>query len=543
MAAIVEVHDLTKHYGSVVAAEGISFSVERGEIFGILGPNGAGKTTTVEGIGGLRRPDAGRIRVLGLDPYADGPQLKQRLGMQLQESRLPDKINVWEALDLYASFYNAPADGSELLDQLGLADKRNARFADLSGGQKQRLSIALALIGSPEVAILDELTTGLDPHARREVWELIEGIRARGVTILLVTHFMDEAERLADRIAIIDEGRLVAVDTPAGLVSRVASEQRIRFRPSGPLDQERLSAATRRQRRVERWQPGRRGRYRQPPRRGRGGAGSPGRRPIRPAGRAGQPGRRVRRPHRPSARSRRRRSRRQRIRVRSPSMSATAKLTFVEAKLFARDVPSLFFAVAFPAILLVVIGSFFPGAQDPSPDLGGLRLVDIYAPIVIALGLASAALAVLPGVLAGYRQYGILRRMATTPVGPVRLLAAQLGVQAGAASIGAVGAIVALIAVFASPAPQNAPGFVLAFVLAVASVFGLGLLVAAVARTSGGRAGPGVAPVLPDALLLGRVLPARGNARGNADHQRPHADGRGGAGPHGHVDRPGSVTG
>ena len=241
MTAVVEVENLTKHYGAVAAVDGISFSVQRGEIFGILGPNGAGKTTTVEAIEGLRRPDAGRISVLGLDPYTDGGQLRQRVGVQLQEGRLPDKIKVWEALDLYASFYANPAPWPDLLAQLGLGDKRDARFGSLSGGQKQRLSIALALIGSPEVAILDELTTGLDPHARRETWDLVEAVRGRGVTILLVTHFMDEAERLADRIAIIDEGKVVAIDTPAGLVARVSSEQRIRFRASGPFDVKRLT--------------------------------------------------------------------------------------------------------------------------------------------------------------------------------------------------------------------------------------------------------------------------------------------------------------
>jgi ABC-2 type transport system permease protein len=191
-------------------------------------------------------------------------------------------------------------------------------------------------------------------------------------------------------------------------------------------------------------------------------------------------------------------------------MPATAKLAIVEAKLLARDFPSLFFSVAFPAILLVVLGSFFPGAQDPSPDLGGLRFVDIYAPIVIALGLASAALAVMPGVLAGYRQYGVLRRMATTPVGPARLLTAQLGVQIGAASIGAAAAVVALVAVFASPAPQNAPGFVLAFVLAAAAIFGLGLLVAAVARTSGAAQGVGMLLYFPTLFFSGVYFPREG---------------------------------
>jgi ABC-2 type transport system ATP-binding protein len=233
---VIEVTDLTKHYGDRTAVDGVSFSVEAGEIFAILGPNGAGKTTTVESIGGLRTPDSGTIRVLGLDPQRDRDELHRVVGIQLQESELPDQLRVREAIDLYASFYAGPRDGEQLLVDLGLADKRNSMFGKLSGGEKQRLSIALALIGNPRIAILDELTTGLDPQARRDTWQLIEDVRTGGVTIVLVTHFMEEAERLADRIALIDAGRIVALDTPAGIVSRVDAEQRLRFRPSVPID-------------------------------------------------------------------------------------------------------------------------------------------------------------------------------------------------------------------------------------------------------------------------------------------------------------------
>jgi ABC-2 type transport system ATP-binding protein len=240
--AIIEVRDLVKRYGDQTAVDGVSFTVERGEIFGILGPNGAGKTTTVECVEGLRTPDGGSISVLGLDPRERPAELKQRLGAQLQESELPEKLRVREAMQLYSSFYQDPADWRELLATLGLTDKQEAQYAKLSGGQKQRLSIALALVGRPEIAVLDELTTGLDPQARRDVWDLIEGIRDSGVTILLVTHFMAEAERLCDRLALIDSGRVVAVDSPAGLVSRVDDEQRIRFKPSTPLDDALLAA-------------------------------------------------------------------------------------------------------------------------------------------------------------------------------------------------------------------------------------------------------------------------------------------------------------
>jgi ABC-2 type transport system ATP-binding protein len=236
---VIEVKNLAKRYGETVAVRDVSFSVEPGEIFGILGPNGAGKTTTVECIAGLRTPDSGSITVLGGD--AGDPALRSRIGVQLQESELQEKITVREALELYSAFYPNPADWRALADDLGLTPKLKSRFGKLSGGQKQRLSIALALIGNPEIAILDELTTGLDPQARRETWELISGIRDRGVTLLLVTHFMEEAERLCDRIVVIDKGAVVALDTPAGLVERTGNEQRIRFRPSTPFEDELLT--------------------------------------------------------------------------------------------------------------------------------------------------------------------------------------------------------------------------------------------------------------------------------------------------------------
>jgi ABC-2 type transport system ATP-binding protein len=236
MSAAIEVQHLHKSYGDTVAVDDVSFTVADGEIFGILGPNGAGKTTTVESIEGLRTPDRGAISVLGLDPRRDRAELTERLGAQLQDSQLPDRLRVDEALQLYSSFYRAPAGWRELMDVLGLADKGKTRFGQLSGGQRQRLSIALALVGNPQVVVLDELTTGLDPQARRDTWALIEGVRDRGVTILLVTHFMEEAERLCDRVALIDAGRVVAMDTPAALTERVQQEQRIRFRPSVPLD-------------------------------------------------------------------------------------------------------------------------------------------------------------------------------------------------------------------------------------------------------------------------------------------------------------------
>ena len=237
----VEIAHLRKAYGDVVAVDDVSFSVAEGEIFGILGPNGAGKTTTVECVLGLRSPDAGSIRVTGLDPGQDREDLHVIVGAQLQESALPPKLRVGEILDLYRSFYRDPADVGELVNALGLAGKRKDYYRSLSGGQRQRLSIALALIGRPKIAVLDEMTSGLDPQARRDTWDLIEGVRNRGVTILLVTHFMEEAERLCDRVALIDAGHVVALDSPAGLAARASGGTSVRFVPSAPFDDRLLS--------------------------------------------------------------------------------------------------------------------------------------------------------------------------------------------------------------------------------------------------------------------------------------------------------------
>ncbi|MFJ4982153.1 ABC transporter ATP-binding protein [Streptomyces coeruleorubidus] len=239
--AIIEVSGLHKAYGGRKAVDGVSFVVEEGEVFGILGPNGAGKTTTVECVEGLRRPDSGSIRVAGYDPATDRGPVTRILGAQLQESELQPKITVREALELYAACCPDPADWSALAERLGLTDKLRTRFAKLSGGQKQRLFIALALIGNPRIVVLDELTTGLDPRARRDTWQLIEDVRDSGVTVLLVTHFMEEAQRLCDRIALIDKGRITALDTPAGLIGRTGSGTAISFRPYAPMDTRQLA--------------------------------------------------------------------------------------------------------------------------------------------------------------------------------------------------------------------------------------------------------------------------------------------------------------
>ncbi|MEV0197077.1 ABC transporter ATP-binding protein [Nonomuraea sp. NPDC050691] len=222
--AVIEISDLRKTYKGNTALDGVTLTVEPGEIFGIAGPNGAGKTTLVECASGLRRPDGGRLRVLGLDPHRERRELLERIGAQLQEAALPDAIKVGEALRMYASLYRRPAEWRSLMDEWGLSDRRNARFADLSGGWKQRLFIALALVGDPEVVFLDELTTGLDPDARRTTWGLIRAMRERGVTVVLVTHFMDEAEALCDRIAVVDHGRVVAEGAPGALIAEAGAD-------------------------------------------------------------------------------------------------------------------------------------------------------------------------------------------------------------------------------------------------------------------------------------------------------------------------------
>jgi ABC-2 type transport system ATP-binding protein len=239
---VIEVAHLQKKYGATLAVDDVSFTVHAGEIFGILGRNGAGKTTSVECITGLRAADRGEITVLGLDPRRDRHELRERVGVQLQDCAVPDLMRVGEAVELYASFYREPADGRELIATLGLQDARRTYFKHLSGGQKQRLSIVLALIGQPEIAVLDELTTGLDPEARRDTWRLIEGVRARGVTIVLVTHLMEEAERLCDRVALIDHGRVVALDRPAALAVAAATSKRVRLTTPEPFPVEVVSA-------------------------------------------------------------------------------------------------------------------------------------------------------------------------------------------------------------------------------------------------------------------------------------------------------------
>jgi ABC-2 type transport system ATP-binding protein len=239
--SVISVAGVRKTYGKVVAVDDASFEVQDGEIFGLIGPNGAGKTTTMECVEGIRKPDRGSISVLGLDPFRDVYELQERIGVQLQQSHLQKRIKVWEAMHLWASLYKKPVShGDRLLEQLGLHEKREAWFMTLSGGQQQRLFIALALVNDPEVVFLDELTTGLDPQARRAIWELVRGIRARGKTVFLTTHLMEEAERLCDRVAIIEHGRIIDADTPQRLIDKHCPDRAVVLTTDDPAAAQRF---------------------------------------------------------------------------------------------------------------------------------------------------------------------------------------------------------------------------------------------------------------------------------------------------------------
>ena len=240
--AVVSVVDLRKSYGAVRAVDGVSFEIAAGEVFGLLGPNGAGKTTTIEMLEGLNRPDSGSATVLGIDLTRHPGQLKERVGVQLQTAALYPNLTVVELIDLFGSFYTRRRPAAELIRELGLEERQTARSSELSGGQRQRLSIALALVNDPELIFLDEPTTGLDPQGRRSLWEHIEGLRTQGRTILLTTHYMEEAERLCDRVAIMDHGKILEVGTVNDLVTRHFRERTVRFATRPELTDTVLSA-------------------------------------------------------------------------------------------------------------------------------------------------------------------------------------------------------------------------------------------------------------------------------------------------------------
>lgn len=524
--AVVDVVHLRRRYGSTIAVDDVSFTVADGEIFGLLGPNGAGKTTTVEAVVGLRVPDAGTIRVLGLDPLLDRAALRERVGVQLQESALPPKLRLGEALSLYASFYRRPEDPQQLLETLGLAAKTRAFFKDLSGGQKQRLSIALALVGRPTVAVLDELTTGLDPRARRDTWQLVEAVRGRGVTVVLVTHDMDEAQHLCDRVALVDAGRVIAVDTPTRLAERASGGKRMRFRPSAPfgdalltrlpdvsgLDHDggwvvvtggddlvhaviaTLAAAGVTAHDVTTESGALEDAFLALT--GHGTYDASANAAPEPAGR---------REYRQRAFRGWRATLHRSPRGLRPPRSAFARLVTTEARLAVRNPVGLVWGVGFPILLLMIFGSI-PATNKPQSVFGGLTFFQIYLPVILALGLALLALIGLPVPLTSYRELGVLRRMSTTPVPPSWLLAAQFVVNFVLFALAAL-VIVLVGAVIVAGLPVQALGLMLSSVLALAAMFSLGLCVAAVAPNQRAAGAIGAVLFYPSAFFAGAWLP------------------------------------
>ena len=413
----MEVDGLGKRYGTAEVLRDVSFTVARGELFGLLGTNGAGKTTTVEILQGLRRADAGSATVLGLDPVTSGDRLRRRIGAQLQDAALPDKLRVGEALRLFASLHTSPRPLGELAEEWDLARLWSRPFGALSGGERQRLFVALALVGRPDLVFLDELTQNLDPVGRRHTWEVIRRVRDGGTTVVLVTHDVEEAERLCDRIVVMASGRVVADGTPAAIVDELGGAATVRFtdaeidvrtlhtlpgvspratpRPRGPRRRDRAGVGVRRR----------------PPRRDR----SPSDRPARPPALAGGP---IRQTH-PGPGPPRGRSRRLMNTIAIPSASAAGRrhdgllrtilrLTAVELRLLMREPGVLVSLIAFPAVTVLVLAGVF--GSDPDPDFGGVIPSEHYVVGYVGVVLASLGLVTLPAHLASHRELGVLRR-------------------------------------------------------------------------------------------------------------------------------------
>jgi ABC-2 type transport system ATP-binding protein len=509
----IEVARLHKTYGATVAVDDVSFSVTGGEIFGLLGPNGAGKTTTVECVTGLRRADSGQVRMLGLDPARDLECLRLVVGVQLQSSALPAKLKVGELLDLYRSFYPDPADAAELAEMLGLADKCDDYYRSLSGGQKQRLSIALALIGQPRAAVLDEMSTGLDPHARRDTWDLIEQVRDRGVTILLVTHNMEEAGRLCDRVALVDRGRVVAAGTPQELTEQADATKQVYFVPSQPFD-DRLLTGLAEVSGVE--HHGRRVQVS-----GTGDLVSAVIGALTSAGVTAHEvelpsatledafikltGRRLAAtPHPAPSRKRDRAAARERRPLLPGGIPRRAfpKLVQNEARLAWRQPIGLAIGLVVPVLLLALLGSAFRGAS-----LGGLSVAQAELPMLIVLVLAAIALFSLPAPLATYREQGILRRLSTTAVPPAWVLGAQLAVNACIAVAGLMVLLVTGIAGFGLKTPQSVGGLALSVALAAVAVFGIGLWITGIAPNAAMAGGIAWVTFFPLTFFAGVFVP------------------------------------
>ncbi len=451
---------------------------------------------------------------MGLDPQADKAQIHEITGVQLQSGAFPAKLRVGEIIDMYRSFYPHPADDGELAGALGLADKRKSYYRSLSGGQQQRLSVVLALIGAPKIAVLDEMTTGLDPQARRDAWELIEHVRDRGTTVLLVTHFMEEAERLCDRVALIDSGRIVALDTPAGLTDRATGAKTVRFLPSAPFDESLLAdlpevtaiehdghhvVVT--------------------------GSGELATAVIVAMHAAGVEAQDVRidastledafvrltgRHLHEAAEDRRSGTVMTALTLTRPRAPRAAFGTMVlnEARLAWRQQAGMIAGTGIALLLLVIFGEI-PVFRQPSANLGGYSAFDIYIPILMAFSIAIIAFTYLPGPLVSYRELGILRRLSTTPVPAYWVLAAQIVVQACLMAVTLALLVTVSIVFFGISAPKNPAAMVLAIALCMAALFAIGLSIAALARTSGAARGLMAAALYPMMFFSGLYYPVQ----------------------------------
>lgn len=521
-SSAVEIVDLRKRYGALTAVDGLSLTAAAGEILGILGPNGAGKTTTAECLTGLRTPDEGRVRIFGRDPLADGDQLHEVVGVQLQSAGLQGKLRVREIMDLYASFYRYPADAGELLRVFGLAAKRDSFYKSLSGGQKQRLSIALALIGQPKLAVLDEMTTGLDPRARRATWDFIESVRERGTTIVIVTHFMDEAQRLCDRVALIDHGRIVATGTPRQLAEKAGGGKRMRFIPDKPFDDRLLTGLP------EVMAVAHQGAHVLV-----SGSGRLVNAVILALDRVGVSaddvelqaatledafieltGSRLHEDDEPEmTRGAGNRISTERTVVnqpvlptRLPPRDAFRQLLRTETLLTFRQPTGLILGLVLPVLLLVIFGSI-PAFGKPMRELGGLTLFDVYLPILVSFVFAGIGLTSLPVPLASYRETGVLRRLSTTPLPPSWVLAAQLIINVCIASVAVITLVSVGVLAFGLSMPRNPGGFILSCALSAGALLALGLWDAAIARTGRAAGAIGAGLFYPLLFFAGLWVP------------------------------------
>lgn len=489
---VIEVEHLARSYGPSSAVRDVSLAVEQGEIFGVLGPNGAGRTTTVECLQGLRAPDAGRLRVLGLDPQRQRGERRRRVGSQLQESALPDRMRVWEALDLFSSLASGGgAEWRSIASAWGLGGLERPAFSKLSGGERQRLLVALALVNGPEVVFLDELTQGLDPAARRVAWSLVRQARDRGATVVMVTHFMEEGSRAVRPGG--DHRRW------SGRRHRYAGRAGVEMSPARPGALQR-SRGSRRVLAPGRHERGPGGEQR-PVGAGRGDRGRArhrrccprrsGHRPRRPASRATEPRGRLQGADRSTERW-------------ATAVRALAKLSLVELKLYAREPVALVFTFGFPLIVLVsLIGTFAP--DDPA--FRGARPADYYLASYVGVVIGAVALIALPVRLASYRERGVLRRFQASSVPALAVVGAQVVVGLVMAVLGGLILVVAGMTIYGARLPSSLPLAAGAFVLSAVSLLAIGSLLGSLARSASSAQAVGLIVFFPMWLVSGAGPP------------------------------------